>query len=285
MSGKKANNPTSTERDLRLTEQLDVAAQQRRLIDLHRRWIAGWDAPSVPGASGSAPVDLQQLADLVAMLSDVAFLPAEILPVTAASAESDDGATDAVQSAEGSPQGEFQLTSPPSTADKAVSVPQRAGRETIKLTGNSPMAETEASLASEMAATGPRDTLTTPTMIVSADTILATYEAGDYDSAYRLAEDFLRVDSENQDIQLVLLECQDELLKQFEAQVGSLKIKPTKTRDIDSDQPGFGEAAGYILERIDGSVSFEELFDRTTISTVDAYRIVTDLINQGIIAT
>ena len=81
------------------------------------------------------------------------------------------------------------------------------------------------------------------------------------------------------------LQRQDELLKQFEAQVGSLKIKPTKAREIDDEESEWGEEAGYILDRIDGSVSFEELFDRTTISTVDAYRIVTDLINQGIIAT
>jgi hypothetical protein len=75
------------------------------------------------------------------------------------------------------------------------------------------------------------------------------------------------------------------LLRIFEAQIGSLKRVPfIKLKPEEIAGLGLDHRSGFLLDRIDGNTSFDDLLDIAGMPRLDAFRILEALLREGVIA-
>lgn len=110
------------------------------------------------------------------------------------------------------------------------------------------------------------------------------YELGDYSGALQIAEDILRDDPDDVEAADYAESCREVLIQMYEARIGSFDRVPQVAiseheliwRDLDP-------SAGFILSRIDGFSTFEDVIDISGMPRFETCRILGQLLQEGII--
>jgi hypothetical protein len=110
------------------------------------------------------------------------------------------------------------------------------------------------------------------------------YELGDYSGALDIAERLLREDPDDVEASDYAESCKEVLTQMYEARIGSFDRVPQVAvseheliwRDLDP-------AAGFVLSRIDGFSSFEDIIDISGMPRFETCRILDQLLQEGII--
>ncbi len=111
------------------------------------------------------------------------------------------------------------------------------------------------------------------------------YEAGDYSGALDLAERILVEFPDDVNVLRSRMNFRDVLIKMYESTIGSFDRVP---RAVVSDREiiwrNLDSAAGFILSRIDGTISFEDIIDISGFPRFETCRILSRLLKDGIIS-
>lgn len=107
---------------------------------------------------------------------------------------------------------------------------------------------------------------------------------GDFSGALALAEEILESDPGNFEAARVREECRDTLIKMYESRIGEFDRVPQIVvtnheliwRDLDP-------ATGFVLSRIDGFSTFEDILDISGLSRFETCKILDRLLQDGII--
>jgi hypothetical protein len=110
------------------------------------------------------------------------------------------------------------------------------------------------------------------------------FEVGDYSGALNTAERLLAVDDNAEDASIVRLKCRNTLMQMFESRIGSFKRIPRRLvseeeivwRNLDA-------VSAFIASNVEGTLSFEDIVDISTVSRFDTCRILSQLLQEGII--
>ncbi|MCK9461870.1 MAG: hypothetical protein M0R80_19750 [Proteobacteria bacterium] len=109
-------------------------------------------------------------------------------------------------------------------------------------------------------------------------------ELGDYSGALAVAEEIAKSGGEDSEVKRVAKECRRVLMGMYESRIGSFDRVPKVAvsphelvwRNLDA-------ATGFVLSRIDGMSSFEDVVDISGLSRFDTCRILNQLLQDGII--
>jgi hypothetical protein len=108
--------------------------------------------------------------------------------------------------------------------------------------------------------------------------------SGNYPAALMLAEALLDIDPENADAEQCASMCRSEMRKLYAARLGSLEHVPRHLMTPEALQrENLDHLAGFLLSRIDGEMSIDELLDSTGMPALDVLRCLYDLQLQGVI--
>ena len=107
----------------------------------------------------------------------------------------------------------------------------------------------------------------------------------DFSGALELTGKILQRRPENEDALAMHRTCEENLIQMFESRLGSMdrrpkvSIKPDEVIWLNLDP-----RAGFVLAQIDGEVSFEDLYAICGLSRLDTARILSQLLEEGVIA-
>ena len=107
---------------------------------------------------------------------------------------------------------------------------------------------------------------------------------GDHSGALEIAEQLLELNEDDRDASLVRLKCRKTLMQMYEARIGSFRRVPVRV--ISEEEiiwRNLDPVAGFIAASVDGSVSFEDIIDISTLPRFEACRVLSQLIQDGII--
>jgi hypothetical protein len=110
------------------------------------------------------------------------------------------------------------------------------------------------------------------------------YAIGDFTGALAVAERLLRADATDAEADRYARSCRNVLTEMYTARLGSLHqlitvaVPPTQVRWLSLDH-----RAGFILSLVDNASTVEELLDISGMPTLDTLRILTELLEQGVI--
>lgn len=110
------------------------------------------------------------------------------------------------------------------------------------------------------------------------------FDVGDFSGALDMAEKLLQNDPDDQEATMYRLRTQTTLMQMYEARIGSFKRIPNQSvskdemvwRNLDS-------TAAFIASFVDGTMSFEDIVDISTVSRFETCRILNQLLQDGII--
>jgi hypothetical protein len=108
--------------------------------------------------------------------------------------------------------------------------------------------------------------------------------AGDYAGALQLAEELVETDANDESARDFVEECRRLLEKDYVARLGSLdkvptlRVSPTQLRALAIDHQ-----AGFLLSRVDGVSSLDNLLDVSAMPRLDALRLIHRLFEEGVI--
>ncbi len=107
----------------------------------------------------------------------------------------------------------------------------------------------------------------------------------DYERALELGERYLKHDPQNEVAQLSVHECRAILEAQLEELLGPLDRKPTLAVPLSAlANARLDHRASFLLTRIDGHTSIEDLLDLAGMPRLDAMLLLRDFVEQGYIA-
>jgi len=109
-------------------------------------------------------------------------------------------------------------------------------------------------------------------------------ELGDYSGALAAAEEIVRSSAEDTELKRVIKECRRVLIGMYESRIGSFDRVPVVAvsphelvwRNLDA-------ATGFVLSRIDGMSTFEDVVDVSGLPRFETCRILNQLLQDGII--
>jgi hypothetical protein len=109
-------------------------------------------------------------------------------------------------------------------------------------------------------------------------------EMGDHSGGLEIAEQILAAAPEDSEAAGVRLNCRKTLMQMYESRIGSFQRAPKR---IISEEEivwrNLDPVAGFIAASADGTVSFEDIIDISTLSRFDACRVLNQLLQDGII--
>jgi hypothetical protein len=110
------------------------------------------------------------------------------------------------------------------------------------------------------------------------------FDVGDFSGALILAEGILESEPESVDALLYAEHCRDVLKQMYVSRLGGMKRIPhVAVTDEQLRWLALDHRAGFLLSLVDGRSSFEEVLDVSGMSTVDALRLLLDLLQQNVI--
>jgi len=110
------------------------------------------------------------------------------------------------------------------------------------------------------------------------------FDVGDFSGALILAEGILESEPESVDALLYAEHCRDVLKQMYISRLGGMKRIPhVAVTDEQLRWLALDHRAGFLLSLVDGRSSFEEVLDVSGMSTVDALRLLMDLLQQNVI--
>jgi hypothetical protein len=108
------------------------------------------------------------------------------------------------------------------------------------------------------------------------------YELGDFSGALVAAEMVLARDPDDAAARQYAAACRERLEQFYVSRVGSLTRVPIVTvRDVDLRWLGLDHRAGFLLSRIDGHASLEEVLDVSGMPRLEALRTLVELCDAG----
>jgi hypothetical protein len=110
------------------------------------------------------------------------------------------------------------------------------------------------------------------------------FDVGDYSGCLELAESFVKDNPDDEVVLQLVDKCRKVLLQMYESRIGTFDRVPKKAvsqeeivwRNLDP-------LAGFIAASVDGMMSFEDIVDISTVSRFDTCRILSQLLQDGII--
>ncbi len=109
-------------------------------------------------------------------------------------------------------------------------------------------------------------------------------EMGDHSGALEIAEQILGQSPDDSEASFMRLQCRKTLMQMYESRIGSFRRIPKR---IVSEEEiiwrNLDPVAGFIAASVDGSISFEDIIDISTLSRFDACRVLNQLLQDGII--
>lgn len=107
---------------------------------------------------------------------------------------------------------------------------------------------------------------------------------GDYTGALAIAEEILEIDRENEPAKQCRGESRDTLMQMYESRIGSFGQVPVLAiSDQEVIWRNLDPTTGFVLSRIDGSLSFEDILDISGLPRFETCRILNQLLADGII--
>jgi hypothetical protein len=110
------------------------------------------------------------------------------------------------------------------------------------------------------------------------------YALGDFSGALVIAEQLLKTDPANTDAQRYAESCRDVLKQMYAARLGPLDQVPVVA--VGGEQLRWltlDHRAGFLLSHVDGVSTLEEILDVSGMPTLDAMRIIVELVSQKVI--
>jgi hypothetical protein len=108
------------------------------------------------------------------------------------------------------------------------------------------------------------------------------YELGDFSGALVAAEMVLARDPDDTAAQQYATACRERLEQLYVSRVGSLtRVPVVSVRDVDLRWLGLDHRAGFLLSRIDGHASLEEILDVSGMPRLEALRTLVELCEAG----
>jgi hypothetical protein len=110
------------------------------------------------------------------------------------------------------------------------------------------------------------------------------YAIGDFTGALAVAERLLRADAGDTEADRYARSCRSVLTEMYTARLGSLQqlitvaVPPTQVRWLSLDH-----RAGFVLSLVDNASTVEELLDISGMPPLDTLRILSELLEQGVI--
>jgi hypothetical protein len=110
------------------------------------------------------------------------------------------------------------------------------------------------------------------------------FEMGDYSRALELAEQIIEEDESSLEALACREASQKTLMQMYESRIGSLGRVPVVAIDAaDVIWRNLDPAAGFVLSRVDGICTFEDVVDISGLPRFETFRILNQLLQDGII--
>jgi hypothetical protein len=110
------------------------------------------------------------------------------------------------------------------------------------------------------------------------------YEAGDYSGALEIAEELLREDPHDPEALRFSESCREVLIQMYEARIGPFdRVPRVAVSEHELIWRNLDPAAGFVLSRIDGFSTFEDIIDISGLPRFETCRILGQLLQEGII--
>jgi hypothetical protein len=110
------------------------------------------------------------------------------------------------------------------------------------------------------------------------------FDLGDYSGALEIAEQVLEAEPASKEAAQCRQSCQDTLMQMYESRIGSFENVPKlaiSTGEI--IWRNLNPATGFVLSRIDGLLTFEDIIDISSLSRFETCLILSNLLQEGII--
>jgi hypothetical protein len=159
--------------------------------------------------------------------------------------------------------------------------PQKPAADVIQDFSSLKIEETAPGLLTPVSSPGKAGSTQADSMLASAKQL---FEQGTFEGSLWLCEKILAMEPDHAEGQNLLKKNHSILLKQYHSTLGNLALIPIV--QIPSQEifwHKLDHRAGFLLSRIDGQTSFEDLIDISAMSEFDACRILSQLVLQGVI--
>lgn len=111
-------------------------------------------------------------------------------------------------------------------------------------------------------------------------------QAGEARKAAAAADLALAEEPDSATAQKLIHRNRDALTAIFQAYLGSLERRPALTRSFDElAQTALGARAAFLLSRVDGNLTYDEILDVSGMPRLEAYRYLCQLLMRGILST
>jgi hypothetical protein len=110
------------------------------------------------------------------------------------------------------------------------------------------------------------------------------YDMGNYSGVVEIAKEVLKKDPQNEEAIKLKKSSEEILMKMYESRIGSFDRAPKMA--INQDEViwrNLDPASGFVLSHIDGSLTFEDVLDISSMSRFETCRILNQLLQDGII--
>jgi hypothetical protein len=110
------------------------------------------------------------------------------------------------------------------------------------------------------------------------------YNLGDFSGALELAEEILAFDASSLDAVQYRKSCQERLLQMYMSKIGDLSNVPQlQVSNHELMWRNLDATAGFVLSRVDGISSYDNILDISGLATFDTCRILYQLLQDGLI--
>jgi hypothetical protein len=110
------------------------------------------------------------------------------------------------------------------------------------------------------------------------------FARNDFPGALAIAETILSSGDSDAEVKSCADDCRAKLVAAYIANIGSLEQVPTLVAPlVEIDARAIDHRAGFVLSQVDGATSLEAILDVSGMSSLDALRIVRELVRRRII--
>jgi hypothetical protein len=112
------------------------------------------------------------------------------------------------------------------------------------------------------------------------------YDVGDYSGALDVSLKIIEIEPENLDALHYEKSCKEKLLSMYESRIGDMAGVPVvSVTNHELMWRNLDPSAGFILSRIDGIGTYEDIIDISGLSRFDTCKILSQLLQDGLISS
>ncbi len=153
----------------------------------------------------------------------------------------------------------------------------------LRATGDLPPFELEGNLP-DAVQTEPTERASVASPRAALDAARAKFQLHDFQGVLELLEGYPADGAEQVEVRSMLAESRSNLLRMYEAKIGSLEQVPRVS--VSSEEViwlNLNHRAGFILSQVDGTVTYEDLISLSGMPRLDTVRILIELLDQKVI--